>query len=208
MANLAAVLVSQVHRDADAMDGRGEAGEEQLLFRCSEDVVEAGNDSLFAGSEAGAVNVGGVLQQAKHALLAEIGERLQIEGVAVGRGQVDLEVAGVEDDADRGVDGQRDAIDQRVRDADRQDAEGPEREAAAGNKLDQLGVVEQAMLVELAFNVGQGELGAVNGHVELGEDPGKAADVVLVAVGQHDAADLFAVLDEEADVGNDDVDAQ
>ena len=85
---------------------------------------------------------------------------------------------------------------------------GAEGEAAAGEDLDQLGVVEQAMLFELALDQGEGELGAVDGDVELGEDPGQAADVVLVAVGEDDGADFIAVFGEIADVGDDDVDAQ
>ena len=78
-----------------------------FFLACGEDLVEARADGVFAGGEAGAVDVGGVLQQAEHALLAEVGEGLQVEGVAVGRGEIDLEVAGVEDDADGGVDGER-----------------------------------------------------------------------------------------------------
>ena len=54
------------------------------------------------------------------------------------------------------------------------------------------------MLVELAFDVGEGELGAVDGDVELGEDPGQAADVVFVAVGEDDGADLFAVFERDS----------
>ena len=192
----------------DAMDGGGEAGEEEALLGGSEDVVEAGDDGLFAGGEAGAVDVGGVLEEAEDALLAEVGEGLEVEGMAVGGGEIDLEVAGVEDDADGGVDGEGDAVDEGVRDADGEDGEGAEVEAAAGEDLDELGVVEEAMLFELAFDVGEGELGAVDGDVELGEDPGEAADVVLVAVGEDDAADLAAVLDEVGDVRDDDVDAE
>ena len=106
------------------------------------------------------------------------------------------------------MDGEGDAVDERVRDADGHDGEGADGEAAAGQHLDQVGVFEEAMLFELAFDVGEGELGAVDGHVELGEDPGQAADVVFVAVGEEDCADLVAVLDEVADVGDDDVDAE
>jgi hypothetical protein len=96
----------------------------------------------------------------------------------------------VHDDADRSVDGEGDAVDQRVRDADGHDGEGPDGEALAGKNLDQVGVIEQAVLFELAFDVGEGELGAVDGDVELGEDPGQAADVVFVAVGEDDARTL------------------
>jgi hypothetical protein len=206
--DLAAMLVGEVHGNADAMDGGGEAGEEDLLLGGAEDVIEARNDGLFARGEAGTINVGGVLQQDENALLAEVGEGLQVEGVSVGRGEIDLEVAGVDDDAYRSVYGERDAVDQRVRDADRHDREDAEVETTAGEDLDEFGVVEQAVLVELALDVGEGELGAVYRDVELGEDPGKAADVVLVAVSKHDAADLVAVLDEIADVRDDDVDAE
>jgi len=64
------------------------------------------------------------------------------------------------------------------------------------------------MLFELAFNVGEGELGAVDRDIEVGEDPGEAADVVLMPVGEDDAADFRAVLDEVGDVGDNDVDAE
>ena len=206
--DLAAVLVGKVHGDLDAVDGGGEAGEEEALLGGSEDVVEAGNDGLFAGGEAGAVDVGGVLEEEEDTLLAEVGEGLEIEGVAVGGGEIDFEVSGVDDDADGGVDGEGDAVDEGVRDADGKDAEDAEVEAAAGEDLDELGVVEEAMLFELAFDVGEGELGSVDGDVEVGEDPGEAADVVLVAVGEDDAADFAAVFDEVGDVRDDDVDAK
>ena len=114
----------------------------------------------------------------------------------------------VDDDADRGMDGERDAIDERVRDPDGHDGEDAEVETVAGEDLDELGVVEEAMLFELAFDVGEGELGAVDGDVEVGEDPGEATDVVLVAMGEDDAADLAAVLNEVGDVRHDDVDAE
>ena len=88
------------------------------------------------------------------------------------------------------------------------DGKWPQRESPAGQDLDQLRIVQQLVLVQLALNQGQGELRAVHRHIELGEDPGQAADVVLVPVGQHDGAHLVAVLGQVADVGNDDVDAQ
>ena len=46
---------------------------------------------------------------------------------------------------------------------DGHDAEGAKSEAAAGQHLDELGVVEEAVLVELALDEGEGELGAIHG---------------------------------------------
>ena len=206
--DLAAVLVGEIHGDADTVDGGREAGEEELLFRLREDVVERGDDGGFAGGIALAVDVGRVLQEGEDALVAELGEGLEIEGLAVGRGEVDLEVAGVDDDADGRGDGEGDAIDERVGDANRLDAERPDGEALAGKHLDEVGVVEEAMLFELAFDVGEGELRAVDGNFKGGEDPWQAADVILVAVREQDGSDLGAVLNEVADVGDDDIDAE
>jgi hypothetical protein len=78
----------------------------------------------------------------------------------------------------------------------------------SGDEFLEDGVVEEAVLVEFIFDVGEGEFGAVDGDVEFGEDPGEAADVVLMPVGEDDGADLGAVLDEVGDVGDDDVDAE
>ena len=66
----------------------------------------------------------------------------------------------------------------------------------------------RGVFFELAVDVGEGELGAVDGDVELGENPGQAADVVFVAMGEDDGADVLLVFDEVGDVGDDDVDAE
>ena len=81
-------------------------------------------------------------------------------------------------------------------------------EALVGAHLAQVGVVEQSVLVELVFDVGERELGAPDGHVQFGEKPGQGADVILVAVGEDDAAHALAIFDEIRNVGDDDVDAE
>jgi hypothetical protein len=42
---------------------------------------------------------------------------------------------------------------------------------------------------------------------ELAQDPRQAADVVLVAVGEHDRVDLVAAVEQVGEVGDDEVDA-
>src|SRR5215472_7049034 len=128
--------------------------------------------------------------------------------MAVWRGEIDLEVAGVEHDAGGCVDRKGDAVDKRVRDANGHDAEGAEREAAAGQHLDEVSIVEEAVFVELALDIGECELGAVDRDVQLGKNPGQAADVILMAMGEDNGADQGAVFYEKADIGDDDVDAE
>ena len=139
-----------------------------------------------------ALHVGGVLQQRQNSALAVLGKGMQVEGFLVERGEIDLEVAGVNDDADGRFDGQRHAVHQRMGDADRLNGERPKGELFPRCNLDQLGVIEQLVLFELAFDVGQRELGGVDRDLELAQDPRQAADVVFVAVGEDDAADAAA----------------
>ena len=114
----------------------------------------------------------------------------------------------MDDDADRGFDGQGDAVHQGVGDADGLDGEGAEGELLLGRDFDERSFVEQVMLFELALDVGQGELGGEDRDLEFGENPGQAADVVLVAVGEDNGADVGLVLDQVRDVGDYDIDAQ
>ncbi len=75
------------------------------------------------------------------------------------------------------------------------DSERPDLDAFAGANLDQLGIVQQTVLFQLVLHVSKRELGAVDRNVEFSENPGQRPDVIFVAVGEHDGADLLAVLD-------------
>src|SRR5579862_7539932 len=106
------------------------------------------------------------------------------------------------------MNGQCHAIHQAVGDLDRVDGERTDLEALVGLNLSQVGIVKQAVLVQFVFHVGKGELGAPDRHVKLGENPRQSADVVLVAVGENDAANLVAILGEVGNIGHNDVDAK
>ena len=173
-----------------------------------EDFVELAADGALAGRVALTLDVGGILEEGEYAGFAVFGEGVQVEEMMVGGRGVDFEIAGVDDDSEWRVNGKGDAIDQAVRDADGMNGEDSGFEALVGAHLAEVGVVEQAMLVELVFDVGQGEFRAPNGYVEVGENPGQRADVVFVAVSENDAADAVTIFGEIRNVGNDDVDAE
>ena len=58
------------------------------------------------------------------------------------------------------------------------------------------------MLLQFQFDEPCGEAGTVDGHIDLLENIGDGADVVLVAVGDEEAADAVVLLDEVGDVGD------
>ena len=162
----------------------------------------------LAGGVSGAINVGRVLQQSQHAALTVLGEAMQVECLAVRGREVDLEVTGVHDHADRGLDGQRDTIHQAVGHANGLDGKGAQVKLLPRRDLDQLRGFEQPVFFELAFDVGQGELGGIDRHFQFTQNPGQATDVILVAVGQDDGADMLAVFDEVGDIGDDNIHPQ
>ena len=173
-----------------------------------EHFVELPPHRALAGRVAFALDVGRILEQRQHAGLAVFGEGVQIEQPVVGGRGIDFEVAGMNDHAQRRVDGERHAIHQAVRDLNGIDGEGPDLETLARADLAQIGVVQQSVLFELVFDVGQGELRAPDRNVQLAENPGQGADVVFVPVGENDAFHPLPVFDQVGNIGNNNVDAQ
>ena len=79
------------------------------------------------GVDAGVLDVGRVGQEQQHAVVAELGERREVRRATVERRLVDLEVAGVDDRADRRRIASADRVDDRVRHLDRLDGERADR---------------------------------------------------------------------------------
>ena len=72
---------------------------------------------------------------------------------------------------------------------------------------DQLGHVQELVLLQLQPHQAQGHAGGVDGGVEGPQDIGQRPNVVLVTMGEEDAPDAVLILDEIAHVGDDHVDA-
>ena len=85
---------------------------------------------------------------------------------------------------------------------------GPSVELVAGLDLVQLGRIEHLVLFQAPLDQRQREGGAVHRNVDLRQQKRHAADVVFVAVGQDQAADVLAVLLQIGEIGRDDIDAQ
>src|SRR3954454_13207454 len=64
------------------------------------------------------------------------------------------------------------------------------------------------MFFQLAFYERERELSAINWNVQLGQDPGQSADVVLVPMGEENGANFIAILEQVGDVRDYDVYAE
>ena len=127
--------------------------------------------------------VGGVGAEQQRAVGGEAGYGGEIHRCAVGGGVVYLEVAGVDDHADGGCDGDAHSVGDGVADAKElyakvsADSEGDVR-------LDdvQFGGFELAALAQLDADEAVREAGGIDGDVQFGQDEWERADVVFVAV--------------------------
>ncbi len=177
-------------------------------MRAGENLVEARPHCTFTRRITTPFHIGRVLKQGQYALFAVLRKSMQIEQAIVGRRWIDLEVAGVNQHPQRGMNRQRHAVHKAVRHLDGVDGERPDFERFACLNFVQFGVVEQTVLFQFAFNVGERELGTIHGNIELGQDPRQCANVILVPVRQNQSADVFTVFGEIRDVRHHDIDAQ
>ena len=204
--DLAPVLGGRVQHLLDPVHVGGEAGHDDPLRGVGEDLVEHRGDVALGADDAGHLGVGGVGQQQVDALAAEPREPGQVGQPVVERELVHLEVAGVQHDAGRGLDGHRHRVGDRVVDREELKVEGPPRAGVALLHLDRLR--GQPVLGELGLHQRQGQLGADQGDVgPLPEQVRHRADVVLVGVRQDQRLDLVQAAVEVAEVRQDQVHA-
>ena len=136
----------------------------------------------------------------------ELREAPIVRQLTVERARVELEVAGVDDGPHRRVDRQSDAVDDRVRDADRLDAERAGLEAVARADHAKVRRLDEPVLLQSLRHERQGQGRAVHGHRRLAQQVRECADVILVAVGQDDRAERFTPAEHVREIGDDVVD--
>ena len=86
------------------------------------------------------------------------------------------------------------------------EAERAEPEIAAHLDDVELDLAGQPLLLELAGDQPGGERSGVERHAEIVGEIGDGADMVLMAVGEHDAEQIGAMLLDEGEIGEDQLD--
>ncbi len=166
-AEFAAKLMRQIGDDLQPMHGRGKAGNQHAFLGVPNDLRQALPHGAFRGRQARALHIGGIGEQSQHALAPVVGKRVQVAHMLVrGRG-VKLEIAGVNDRAQRRGDGQSAGLNDAVRQVNELDAEGAHLERRAGMHLPQNGAFRQIVLNQLGLRQRQGKGRAVNRHINL-----------------------------------------
>ena len=106
-----------------------------------------------------------------------------------------------------GVDGEGHGVGDGMVDVDELHSEGACFDLVPGGTGVDLGLFQQAVLLQLQLHQTGGHAGGVDRRLDVPEDIGQCADVVFVAVGEENTSDFFPVLHQVADVRDDHVDA-
>ena len=143
-----------------------------------------GDDGVFGRREAGPLDVGAVAEKRENAFVAITRESVKVEGLAVDRSWINLEIAGVDDDAHRRSNRERDAINGAVRHVQINSISyGPSRRGGRAT-LRLIWWIRAGRASSRRFlHERERELRAVNGHVEVAENVGQRADVVFMRRG-------------------------
>ena len=190
----------------DAIDVAGKGCDNDAPFRHVEIVFKRLADLFFALRMPRAFNIRAVAHQREHAARAIVRKADDIDGFAVDRRKVHLEVARVNHGADGRVDRERDSSRNGVSCLDELHLEAAEFDRIAGLH-DREFLIGNARFLQFVLDERNRKRGSVDGHVELLERIRQRADVVLVSVGDHKSFEFCAVLAQIGHVRYDDIDA-
>ena len=209
-ADLTAVLLCRIDHLLNSVDVGGEHRDDDAPLGAREERVEGLPNLLFRHGIAGTLDISGIHQQRQHAALAQLRQLLEIHQLSVHRGVVHLEVAGKDHRAHRALDGHRDRARDGVAHLDEVHVKRADLFRRTGNNGVQRDVGHGSVLLELELDQRQRQPRAVNRHhaAQLLDHIGDRADMILVAVGNENAADLVAVALQIGHVRNHQINAQ
>ena len=191
-----------------AMDVRRERRDEDLPRAEREDRAERLSDEPLGAGVAGPLRVRRVAEEEVDSAVPDLRQRADVGLEPVHGRVVELPVTRVDHAPGVGLDHERRRVGDRVGDADELDAKRAEHERRVARlRSHELGLLPQPVLVELRLDEGERERRRDDGiDVDLAQEVRQAADVILVAVREHDRADPAPL--EVADVGQEEIDAE
>ena len=205
--DLAATLAGGIADLLQAMDVARERRDEHAARRVLDGVQQVGADLGLGLGKARNRGVGGVGKQQVDALLGKAADGGIVGRDAIDGRLVELKVARVHNGALIGANKHAQSSRNGVRHREEVERDATQIDVAAALDLTELGCTN-AELGELALDKAERELAREDGHlvVEVLQQVRKRTGVVLVAVGDDDAAELLLVLQDIGVVGKHQVD--
>ena len=203
--HLAAGSDSRIHRGLHPVHVGGEASEDDALFRIRHDAFKGWGDGGFGAGDSRGGGVGGIAQEQVDTFVAEAGQGRQVGRSTVWWGLVKFNVAGHDDKARLGLNGDAEAVGYRVVDRPEAKVEWPSVLHGGVTHLNEFG----ALVVFPTFggDQGQGEFGGNDRQVgpEF-QQPRDGTNMVFMPVGDDEGVNVADFVFDGAKVGQDKVD--
>ena len=176
-------------------------GDQDATLATGDDLVETFADAGFRAGGFGVEHIGRVADQGQNALRTD-GRQFSRRRVRTHhRGFIQLPVAGVEQFAIGRLDQQRIAFGDRVRQRDIGEFERSEIKAAFLGDDVQLDLVRHTFLIQFMADQASGERCCIERNTQVSRKVRDRADMILMAVSQHDSEQILGPVLDETEVG-------
>ena len=171
----------------------------------AEETLEGLPDDLLRRRGAGTLDVRRVGHQQKHALVPEARESAVVGPVAVRGRRVEFEISGVDDDAERRVNGEREGVGNRMAELNELHLEASRGNPVARADVAVIGCVARPRVHHFVLDKPAREPRAVDRHVEPRQHERQRADMILVSVRYKNRLYLRFILYQIFNVRNDEI---
>ena len=171
-------------------------------------MVQSFPNHLFRRGIAGKFRIGGVRKEKQNPLCPQLGQPGQVSRPAADRRVVNLKIAAMNDNAQRRLYNQAHGVRNTVTNREELDFKFSQGKRLAGGHQIEAGPIKGFAFLELDLDQPLGQLGGIDRRLKLGQQIGQRADMVFVAMGDNDAPYFSLPLQEIADIGNHQIDAQ
>ena len=207
--DLAAIFISMVDDLLHTVHVGREGGDNDARIRVvAEDLIDVSAHSLFGRGMSGALRIGGVAHEGKHALVAELCKTLQIDRISVYGCVIDFKISGVDNGSRRGFDGQRGSIHDAVVGLDEFYIKVSELDDISERYNMPFCNLQQIVFAELVFDDAHGQACSVDRNIDLFQNIRKGTDMILVSVCDDKSLHLVNILFQIGSVRNDKIDAE
>ena len=141
-------------------------------------------------------------------MVSDRAQSLDIGQLAVHGVRIEFEIGGMHHGADRRLHHHADRIGDTVADMEKLHREAAERQPVAGRNGMELAVRQQSGLLQFDLGKAARQRSGIDRNVQVTQQVGQGADMILVAVGQHDRLHPIRTRGQIRDVGVDQVDAE
>ena len=176
----------------DTVNIGSECRDDDALFRFSENLFQFAADVRLRTCMSGPLRVGAESDSSsKHTASTDFGHPVQVGKLTVNRRMIKLKVASVDDDTFGCMNANSHRIGNAVIRPEKGGFQLAEFDFRIRGDQDPLRIAEHIGFLQLAFHQAQGKPRSVDRNVEMLQNVGQSADMVLVSVCQQNSSDLI-----------------